>query len=510
MTSTNALRCTLITTLALVFISLMAGCLPTTSFDELKASQTDFFASSSGDTLKVIVSSNEAWEAKSAEDWLHPNAVRGTANGQIRMTVKVDPNFGKTERKGAVEITTGAQSVTLNVTQGFGNVDISNQQYDLKVIFHVLYNADNEKRLQEKNSPTDDLDDYYPINSTQLQGILDQVNDIYKGWPMEPSGWGRDPRYYEDGPRPFTNLNLRFSLATQDPEGKQLTPAGIIRHEITDKDLAIEAVMDDKPGGTYYEMGFPVSRYINVYIFPFRPDGDPNLMTLGVAHLPHAPGFHPIEGLAVYDKRVDKFPNYNHCVVINSKIFEPLQQLNLPQGKDTPYKTIAHELGHIVGLMHVFGEEVKDKGLVMANSCIDSDHVKDTGSYNRVAYQAEFSNAVATNNNTIDLNNSELMRTLRSRYDCEKQKKYLSTNVMDYDWTYGDRFTKGQYDRVRDVLYYCLDIPGFKIENPSPTKAGGLPDAEPRAVKCTAFLGQGSGMGLGVLLPECRGTAHPE
>lgn len=471
----------------IVLVTMLWGCNPSTAFNALKADKMDLVAESSGDTLKVLISSNEAWTAKASQDWLQPNVAKGVANGQVRMTVKVDPNFGDTERKGTVEIKSETQSMTLSVTQKFGNVDISSQQYDLKVIFHVLYNAETEQRLQSQNNPNDEVPDYYPINSAQLQTILDKVNDIYKGWPEEPSTWYRDDRYYANGPRPFPNLNLKFSLATVDPEGNQLTPAGIKKYEITEKELSIEAVMSDGSEGKYHKMGFPIDRYINVYIFPFKPEGNPNSMTLGVAHLPHATTAHPIPGLGTLDSKVSKISNYNHCVVINSKIFEPKQQQSLAQGKDAPYKTIAHELGHVVGLMHVFGEELKDKSLVQANSCIDSDHVDDTFSYNRIKYETDFRTTLAANNNTINLNNSEQMRTLRGRYDCEKAQTYLSTNVMDYDWTYGDRFTNGQYTRVRDVLYYSYSIPGFKIEKTA-TRSQNSAYAEPRIAKCTTRL----------------------
>ena len=483
--------------LAFAFISSFYGCIPKTGFEALKADKTDFTASSSGDTLKVVISSNEDWTAAGSQSWLRPNVTNGTANGQVRMTINVDPNFGDSDRKGTVEIKGATQSLTLNVTQGFGNVDISAQQYDIKVIFHVLYNAEEEKRLQAQNDPTDELPEYYPINSTQLQEILDKVNDIYKGWPEEPEYRYRDTRYYSDGEtgykeRPFSNVNLKFSLATVDPDGKQITPAGILRHEITEKDIPIDDVMSDTAGGTYYDMAFPIKDYINVYIFPFRPEGDGSTMTLGVAHLPHGTTAHPIDGLGTLDRRVDYISNYNHCVVINSRAFEPLQQQRLAQGKDTPYKTIAHELGHAVGLMHVFAEEIKtvdnSSSLEMAESCLDSDHVDDTFSYNRLNYQKEFATQMNNTGNVVNLADQTLMRTLRGRWDCERGNNYLSTNVMDYDWGYGDRFTKGQTTRMRNVLYYSLNVPGFKVDEPVTSRAEKYAEAVPMVAKCTVKL----------------------
>lgn len=460
------------------------GCNSPTSFDGLKIDRTDLVAASGGDTLKVIVSSNSPWVATASHDWLKPNAKRGVANGTIRITVNVDPNFGNADRNGSVEFKTETEQVTLKVTQKHGDVDISKQQYDLKVIFHVLYNEETEKRLQSQNNPRDEYPDYYPINSSQLQEILDKVNDIYKGWPEEPPAYGRDDRYYQDGQRPFPTPNLRFSLATEDPDGNQLTPAGIKRYEITEKELSVEEVMGDKKGGKYQKMSFPISKYINVYIFPFRSDGAPGTMTLGVAHMPQGTKAHPIEGLATLNRRVPGFDNYNHCVVINSKIFEPRQQVSLPQRADTPYKTIAHELGHYVGLMHVFAEEVQGNKRVRAESCIDSDYVSDTYSYNRVSFERD---NIATLGERIDagnLSNATILRTLRSRFDCERSKNYLATNVMDYDWTYGDRFSEGQVNRLRQVLFYSFTVPGFKVDEPETTRSGGGISVEPRFATC--------------------------
>ena len=456
------------------YLTLLAGllflsqsCVPKTDIGELSADKTEFSAASSGDTLKVIITSNEAWTAKSAQTWLSPNITRGTAGGSVRMTINVEPNFGSAEREGTVEIASATKTVSLLVKQHYGDVDISNQTYDLKVIFHVLYNAEEEKRLTDQNSPTDQYDDYYPINSTQLQEILNKVNDIYKGWPEEPPATWRDPRYYAEGERPFRNLNLKFSLATEDPDGNQLTPAGIIRHEIPEKELTIEEVMGDKSGGKYHDMAFPLYQYINVFIFPFKTEGDGTTMTLGVAHLPHGTKNHPIPGLGTLDNRVARISNYNHCVAINSKIFEPRRQEFFAQGKDTPYKTIAHELGHIVGLMHVFAEEVTETATVTANSCIDSDYCEDTPSYNRVSYESDFAALINTQGGVINLGDQTLMSTLRSRYDCDRQSAFLSSNVMDYDWTYGDRFSTNQKERAREALYYSFTIPGFKVEEPS-------------------------------------------
>lgn len=48
--------------------------------------------------------------------------------------------------------------------------------------------------------------------------------------------------------------------------------------------------------------------------------------------------------------------------------------------------TLAHELGHYLGLHHVFAEEKNDKGYTSIDDCQDTDYCEDTPSYNILEY----------------------------------------------------------------------------------------------------------------------------
>ncbi len=444
-------------------ILLLGRCTPPTNIGGLTANITEHVASQDGDTLKVIITSNEDWKATTNDSWLQPNMDQGIANGRVKLTIKVQPNLTNKDRVGTVSIATSSSSISIKVTQLHGDVDAERYQYNIPVIFHVLYNKEYEKELVADNKPAEGLE-YFPLNSSTLQEIIEEVNKIYEGMPKEPQDWGFF-RHAAYGHRPFLNLNLKFSLATKDPSGKTLNPIGIVRHEINEREVDPILVMNDKKGGVYHTMSYPVTDYVNVFIFPFATKGDSNYVTLGIAHLPYGTTNNQIAGLKNFDKRVSKFDSYNHCAVINAKVFEPLMQRRLPLQSRAPIQTIAHELGHIVGLFHVFSEKKDDSGVLTnneQNTCEDTDYCSDTPSYNR--YKYEENNKIIIRSGIGALNREQISGLL-NRFTCAQQN-ILSTNVMDYDWTYGDRFELQQKERVRQVLYYSMCIPGLKLVDP--------------------------------------------
>lgn len=467
----------------LLVVSCLIRCTQPTSFGKLSASANEYFASQNGDTLKVVISSNQDWTALTDEPWLQPNILQGVANGRVKLTIRVHPNLTDEERIGTVKIATESDTIRIRVQQQHGDVDAEKYQYDIPVIFHVLYNKAYENDLIADNNPAEDIE-YFPLNSSTLQVIIEEVNKIYEGMPAEPQEWGFF-RHFDYGQRPFRNINLKFSLATKDPSGKTLTPIGIVRHEVSDREIDPAQVMQDKEGGVYHNMAYPVTDYVNVFVFPFATQGDDNYITLGIAHLPYGTKANPIPGLNNLDVRYSKFKNYNHCAVINAKVFEPRLQLRLPLQKRAPINTIAHELGHIVGLYHVFSEKRDENGVLTneQNTCEDTDFCEDTPSYNRQAYEQQYRLILGSGRDALTI---DQMTGLLNRFTCANQNR-VSTNVMDYDWTYGDRFEPQQKKRIRQVLYYSFCIPGLKMAEPSPqTRA--IQDPVPIVSSCSTRL----------------------
>ena len=111
--------------------------------------------------------------------------------------------------------------------------------------------------------------------------------------------------------------------------------------------------------------------------------------------------------------------------------------------------TLAHELGHYLGLFHVFGEE---KGEYI-DGFKDTDYCKDTPTYNKVAYDNFLTEYVKTHNaHNADIN--ELLKRTGS-----DGKTFTSNNIMDYAISLGHTFTKNQTERMYHVLGYSPLIP---------------------------------------------------
>ena len=107
---------------------------------------------------------------------------------------------------------------------------------------------------------------------------------------------------------------------------------------------------------------------------------------------------------------------------------------------------LAHELGHYLGLHHVFAET--DNG-----TCEDTDYCKDTPSYNRSEYEQWLNN--------LDKQNKYQLKDLAKRYSCEKGE-YEAHNIMDYAYCFYNEITLEQRKRIRHILNYSPLIPGPK------------------------------------------------
>ena len=109
--------------------------------------------------------------------------------------------------------------------------------------------------------------------------------------------------------------------------------------------------------------------------------------------------------------------------------------------------TLAHELGHYLGLRHVFSEGGT------TSMCTDTDYCKDTPSYNRSEYEQWLNN--------LDKQNKYQLKDLAKRYSCEKGE-YEAHNIMDYAYCFYNEITLEQRKRIRHILNYSPLIPGPK------------------------------------------------
>lgn len=315
----------------------------------------------------------------------------------------------------------------------------SNYEYQLPVIFHVLY----------KNQS--DASQYIP--AARLKNLLQYVNEIYQGGIYGES----------------ENLHLKFVLAEKDEKGKKLGTPGVeyVKYD-GDYPIDVNAFMSDNTGANVKYIWDP-NQYINVMMFNFKSSSS-NEITLGISHMPHT-----------VDNRVEGLDNVNTQYIAKSKLPYPLcssinstyaaQASNGSYFESDRYTddnhvahtlstadvvvTMAHELGHYLGLYHAFTEKEKDDSYQPVDSCGDTDYCKDTPSYNRI----EYNNYLETL--TINGSDPNMTRKMLSRSSCDG-KTFESDNIMDYSLTMGFQITADQKKRIRNVLYYSPLIPGPK------------------------------------------------
>ena len=321
--------------------------------------------------------------------------------------------------------------------------------YRLPVVFHVLY--------------TDDNDSVRAL-ATRLPQILSYVNEICKG-----NVYGWRGVYGED-------INVDFQLAKEDENGKTLSTPGVT-FQRWNGDFPIEAqsFMSSKNTSLIWEP----NDYINVMVYPFKQETKGSII-LGISHMPYSISDTTMsDGLETTSARYLSKSNlgFPYCVSINSDyVYRMSTRYTLADHGAKSYlydscdivATLAHELGHYLGLHHVFTEKKTDNdgssAWTEADDCFDSDFCDDTPSYNKVEYDRNLPN----------LSKDSKMDELVSRTSCDGTV-FESNNIMDYAIGYAFRITPEQKQRIRHVLYYSPLIPGPK-KNGVNKKTRGIAD----------------------------------
>lgn len=303
--------------------------------------------------------------------------------------------------------------------------------YKLPVIFHVFYK--------------DASDTTQYIHDGRLRMLLNRVNEIYQGGIYGES----------------ENLNIRFLAATHNAQGQKLSTPGVeyIRYDGTFP-INQEEFISSADNKKYL---WDLNEYINVMVFPFAANkGEEYSNIMGVTSMPVMnDDEHALEGLQKVKTNGHTITkanlNYTHCSCLNSSyVYQESSRYGTDKGRYgytyTPTDanvTLAHELGHYLGLTHVFAED--ENGFL--NDCKDTDYCKDTPSYNRIEYENTLQETL--NNATGTLSVEMLAR----RSSCNGEN-YISANIMDYAITLAYKFSKNQSERMRQILYYGLLMPG--------------------------------------------------
>lgn len=371
------------------------------------------------DTLITLkVESNVEWILTSTTSWCTPQTSSG--NGTREVQVAISANDEQGERSAALTISSSdatlAQQIT--VTQQRLTPDATTE-YRLPVVFHVLYNKEGNKKQN--------------VVEGHLAELIAEVNKLYAQCGVD--------------------LRMEFVMATHDPEGNLLEEPGVDRHKINEATLNSSFFMGyGRDPKKYCSYMWDPNRYINIFIYTFEDKG-----ILGISHFPYAIKPHAMEGLAELetDAPWEELP-WPQCVSINN---EYIYSHEAYYTMTDVVNTLAHELGHFLGLRHAFSEdpETYDRDI-----CLDSDFCTDTPTYNKVAYD-KFMQGCMQSGGSIDDNEKQL---LLMREDCETGHEFRSTNIMDYAYTEANRFTPQQAARIRYVLEHSPYIPGPKVRLP--------------------------------------------
>ena len=143
-------------------------------------------------------------------------------------------------------------------------------------------------------------------------------------------------------------------LDEEPDEGNKLEEPGVVRHEVTFTDYDPNDFLDTegKDRQQYSAYAFNIQRCINIYVFQFK---DPK--TMGLSDLAVTPDNHKLDSLQSTDYlNTLTHPDFPFgCCINNTYIYET--QDNGYYNPCFIVSTIAHELGHFLGLLHTFSED---------------------------------------------------------------------------------------------------------------------------------------------------------
>lgn len=394
----------------------VSSCEDKTDSSVLKVSQSTFDIDELKSTLNIDIVSNSTWTIYSNADWCTLDKNEGEGNAQI--AISLSGNQENKAREAEITIISKESKQVVKIKQDAANA------YELPVIFHVLYK--------------DQINPLQYVSQSRLADILSIVNMLYKGNSQSP------------------NMNLEFKLANINPDGEPMKTPGVEYIQWPESyPIDCDKFMSDETG-KYVKYLWDPNKYINVMIYNFTSDNS-GTTTLGISHLPFSTkgstfleGLSPVESTHLSLNNL-KFP---YCASINSLFIDEQSSGNKYNTSDVTV-TLAHELGHYLGLHHVFSET--DKGNLI-NTCEDTDYCQDTPSYDKQAYDEYYIWAMSAESK---IPSNQLFTYLVKRENCSGTE-FISTNIMDYAVSYSDQFTQDQRDRIRHVLTYSPLIPGPK------------------------------------------------
>ena len=418
----------------ILYCAVVSGFLSASCEDKKSADEERFVLSHAGfeklsyegEELTVKVTSPDAWTATGQTDWCKLSVAEGN-RGSTALRIEVEPNIEQ-ERSCIIHFRTAKETQEVNISQQ-ALPPGKELHYKLPIVIHVIY--------------CDSTDKSQNPDGKYLQEVIADVNRIYKH-----AGQGS------------VDMNVEFVPAAYAPDGAPMKEPGINRVKWATSKLDVYDVMLGKHR-KYNHFIWDPNKYINVLLYTFDTLRDPKAgQIMGVSTFPYCPSYAPLRGAKPVGNMLLRSENlkYAHCISINNAYVRGrsylFRQYELDRKQTSVANTLAHELGHYLGLYHVFSESANSR-------CEDTDYCPDTPSYDRNLYTEDLKKIVYRWHSSPIYRTDELFYSAFKRRSCDGTE-YDARNIMDYTYCYQDLFTADQRARVRHVLSYSPLIPGPK------------------------------------------------
>lgn len=399
--------------LLLAILALATGCSKDDGSGSLTVGTSSFNWDSSVREAQLSIKADGYWTASSDVNWCAPFKSEG--KNDATLAIWVSPNLTGEARSGHLTIETNSQHRVIDIQQPAFTGDIDSYEYHLPVVFHVMYN--------------DEANDTLNVKQEHLAKVLTEVNKLYAE----------------------NQMNIVFELAKYDDDGDELEEPGVSRHEVkfSEYDATLFLSSKNKDNRQYAGYTQNLKKYINVFLFRFKQD-DAGSVTLGISDTNIVPTAYPLDSLLATDVANEyAYIASPWGVCINNRYIYEWQDEKTVNPRFI-VATLAHELGHYLGLLHSFSSDECN-----VDDACDDTNISDYNSYSASIIELIQQLAIQGKKPT--------MKQVALRVDCKLNVDFLAHNIMDYAYTYADEFTPQQRKRTRHVLKYGPLVPGPKL-----------------------------------------------
>lgn len=109
--------------------------IPVTQEAPMSVSKREIYSNSSGETVVLSVLATGDWSVKSNDSW-----IKAEKTDSKTVTVKTEPNDNKTSRNGTLDIASGAEKITISVTQESAEDRDINTPEGYRLVWHDEFN----------------------------------------------------------------------------------------------------------------------------------------------------------------------------------------------------------------------------------------------------------------------------------------------------------------------------------------------------------------------------------